>query len=346
MKALRVLGLVVGALLVLLLAGALALWWQYRTFTATSFGPPGERDVEVPAGSSLTAVARSLEGAGVVSDGMRFFLFARLQRAERKIKRGEYAFAGPLTPAQVLEMLVQGKVKTYRITVPEGLRLDEIAPLFAQAGVADAAKFLAAAHDRALLHRLGIEGSSAEGFLFPDTYVEPKGRAEAAILEEMVAHFRAAYAQAKAQADPAVHLTELQAVTLASIIEKETGAPEERPHISCVFHNRLRIGMPLQTDPTVIYAHILATGSFDGNITKAMLLQPHPYNTYTVAGLPPGPIANPGQASLNAALHPTACADLYFVSRGDGHSIFSGDLGSHNANVQRYQIAPYKHAQR
>jgi UPF0755 protein len=300
----------------------------------------------VPAGSTLSEVAKSLEGARVVSNGERFFLLARLQHAERKLKRGEYAFVGSLTPPQVLDMLVQGKVKTYRVTVPEGLRVDEIAPLFAQAGVADEARFLAAAHDRTLLHRLGIEGPSAEGFLFPDTYVEPKGRPEAAIIEEMVEHFQKAYAQAKAQADPAIHLSELQAATLASIVEKETGAPEERPHISCVFHNRLRIGMRLMTDPTVIYAHILASGSFDGNITKAMLLAPHPYNTYLVAGLPPGPIANAGAASLNAALHPIACDDLYFVSRGDGHSVFCRDLACHNANVERYQIAPFRHVQR
>jgi UPF0755 protein len=342
----RVLRAVLVVVLLLAMAGAAVLWSEYRRFTTTAFGGSGERDIEVPVGSALSQVARSLETAGVVSDGARFFLFARLQHAARKLKRGEYAFTGPLTPAQVLDMLVQGKVKTYRITVPEGLRVDEIAPLFAQAGVADAARFLAAAHDRTLLHRLGIEGPSAEGFLFPDTYVEPKGRPEAAIIEEMVEHFRAAYAQAKAQDDPAVHLSELQAATLASIIEKETGAPEERPHISCVFHNRLRLGMKLQTDPSVIYAHILATGSFDGNITKAMLLAPHPYNTYSVVGLPPGPIANAGAASLNAALHPLACDDLYFVSRGDGHSVFCRDYACHNANVERYQVAPFRRAQR
>jgi UPF0755 protein len=345
---LRVLRAVLVVVLLLAMAGAALLWWEYRRFTGTAFGSGlgGERDIEVPAGATLAHVARSLESAGVVSDGARFFLFARLQHAERKLKRGEYAFTGPLTPAQVLDMLVQGKVKTYRVTVPEGLRVDEIAPLFARAGVADEARFLAAAHDRSLLHRLGIEGPSAEGFLFPDTYVEPKGRTETAILEEMVEHFRAAYAQAQAQADPAVHLNELQAATLASIIEKETGAPEERPHISCVFHNRLRIGMRLMTDPTVIYAHILATGSFDGNITKAMLLEPHPYNTYTVAGLPPGPIANAGAASLNAALHPSVCDDLYFVARGDGHSVFCRDYACHNANVERYQVAPFRRAQK
>jgi len=345
---LRVLRAVLVVVLLLAMAGAAALWWEYRRFTGTAYGGPdglgGARDIDVPAGATLSQVSRSLENARVVSDGARFFLFARLQHAERKLKRGEYAFTGPLTPAQVLDMLVQGKVKTYRVTVPEGLRVDEIAPLFARAGVADEARFLAAAHDRSLLHRLGIEGPSAEGFLFPDTYVEPKGRPESAIVEEMIEHFRAAYAQA--QADPAIHLTELQAATLASIVEKETGAPEERPHLACVFHNRLRIGMRLMTDPTVIYAHILATGSFDGNITKAMLLAPHPYNTYTVAGLPPGPIANAGQASLNAALHPSACDDLYFVARGDGHSVFCRDYACHNANVERYQVAPFRRAQR
>jgi UPF0755 protein len=231
-------------------------------------------------------------------------------------------------------------VKTYRVTVAEGLRMDEIAPLFAKAGIASQDELLAAMHDTQLLAKLGVPALTAEGFLFPDTYVEPKGRSGAAIVEEMVAHFKKAYAAAQAQADPAVHFNELQAATLASIVEKETGTPEERPRIACVFHNRLRIGMRLQTDPSVIYAQILKTGSFDGNITKAMLLAPHPYNTYTVTGLPPGPIANAGMASLVAALHPLACKDLYFVAKGDGHSVFCPTLQCQNANVERYQIAP------
>lgn len=338
MKVLRAMAIVLAVVIALGAAGAGYLFSQYRAFANARFGSPEEKTLDVAAGATLSDVARALESAGIVSDGTRFFLFARLARVDRKLKRGEYAFSGALTPGQVLDQLVQGRVKTYRVTVAEGLRLDEIAPLFAQAGLADRQKFLDAAHDRALLQKLGIQGTSAEGYLYPDTYIEPKGRSEAALIEEMVAHFRKAYSAAQAQADPAVHLSEREAATLASIIEKETGAREDRPHISCVFHNRLRLGMRLQTDPSVIYAEILRNGSFDGNITKAMLLAPHPYNTYTVAGLPPGPIANAGAASLAAALHPLACKDLYFVATGDGHSVFCPTLTCQNANVQRYQL--------
>jgi UPF0755 protein len=333
--------------LLTLAAGAGAfVYLRYQRFIHTPFGAPEEKDVDIPSGTTLAELAHSLESAGVVSDGESFFIYARLEHADRNLKKGEYAFAGPLTPIQVLAQILQGRVKTYRITVAEGLRMDEIAPLFAQAGVADKDKLLAAMRDPGLLSKLGIPASTAEGFLFPDTYVEPKGRSEAAIVEEMVGHFRKAYTAALAQADPGVHLNEFQAATLASIVEKETGTPEERPHIACVFHNRLRLGMRLQTDPTVIYAQILKTGSFDGNITKKMLLEPHPYNTYTIVGLPPGPISNAGAASLQAALHPLPCKDLYFVARGNGSSVFCPDLRCQNANVEKYQVAPSRHAGR
>ena len=245
-----------------------------------------------------------------------------------------------MSPEQVLAHLLSGKVKTYKITVPEGLRMDEIAPLWGQAGVADPVALLAAMRDPELMRKLGVPAATAEGFLYPDTYVVPKGRKPASLVTEMVEHFKAAYAKVRAEPGADASLNELKAVTLASIVEKETGAASERPHISCVFHNRLRIGMRLQTDPTVIYAALLAQGHFDGNLTKQMLLTPHPYNTYTSYGLPPGPISNPGLAALEAALHPMACKDLYFVARGDGTSVFCPDLVCQNRNVQQYQIAP------
>ncbi len=332
----KIVAVLFAVVLVVALGVAGYLYVDFQRFTRTPFGGEAERTIEIPAGTTLAELAHSLEVAGVVSDGERFFIYGRLQHADRKLKKGEYGFAGPLTPAQVLEEIVQGRVKTYRVTVPEGLRLDEIAPLFAQAGVASQDRLLAAMRNPALLKRLGIEAPSAEGFLFPDTYVLPKGRSEESIVEEMIAHFKKAYAEAVAHADPAIHLTQLQAATLASIIEKETGAPEERPRISCVFHNRLRLGIRLMTDPTVIYAEFLRSGTFETAITKTMLQTPHPYNTYTVSGLPPGPIANAGAAALAAALHPIACKDLYFAARGEGRHAFCPDLKCHNANVEKY----------
>jgi UPF0755 protein len=336
----RLILLLVGLPLVLAFGVLVFLAVEYQSFVHTPFGSAEEKVVEVAPGAKLSETAQALETAGVVSDGTRFYLYARWEKADRKLKRGEYGFTGPMTPPEVLKELVEGRVKTYRVTVPEGLRLDEIAPLFAQAGVADEKAFLAAARDPELMARIGVPAKTAEGFLYPDTYLLAKGRKPSSIVEEMVSHFKLAYARTSRDPELPVALDELQAVTLASIVEKETGAPEERPRIACVFFNRLKLGMRLQTDPTVIYAVLLARGSFDGNLTREMLQTPHPYNTYTMTGLPPGPIANPGERSLMAVFHPDRCGDLYFVARGDGHSEFCSTLGCHDKNVQRYQVAP------
>jgi UPF0755 protein len=320
------------------------LWLRFQRWVHQPYGAGGERAVEVTLGETLSDLSQALETAGIVDDGGRFYLYGKLQHAQRGLKRGEYAFDMPMSPEQVLAHLLSGKVRTFKVTIPEGLRMDEIAPLFGQAGVADPVALLAAMRDPELMRKLGVPAPTAEGFLYPDTYVVPKGRKPALLVTEMVEHFKAAYAKVRAEpgADPS--LNELKAVTLASIVEKETGAASERSHISCVFHNRLRIGMRLQTDPTVIYAVLLAQGHFDGNLTKQNLLTPHPYNTYTTYGLPPGPISNPGMAAFEAALHPLPCRDLYFVARGDGTSAFCPDLVCQNANVQKYQIAPSQRA--
>ena len=337
--------LVLLALIALGAAAAGFMWLRFQHWVKQPYGGSGERVIEVSAGETLTELSQALEGGGIVDDGGRFFLYGKLQHAQKALKRGEYGFDMPMSPEQVLAHLLSGKVKTYKITVPEGLRMDEIAPLFAQNGLADPAALLTEMRNPELMHKLGVPAPTAEGFLFPDTYVVPKGRRASSIVIEMVDHFKAAYAKVRAEpgADPDLKQNELKAATLASIVEKETGAASERPHISCVFHNRMRIGMKLQTDPTVIYAELLATGHFDGNLTKAMLQTPHPYNTYTTYGLPPGPISNPGMAALEAALHPMQCKDLYFVAKGDGTSVFCPDLVCQNKNVQRYQIAPSQH---
>ena len=340
MKASHVILLVLSLPLLLILGALVYFEVDYRSFLHTPFGSAEEKVVEVAPGATLSETAQALEAAGVVRDGTRFYLFARIEKADRKLKHGEYGFTGAMTPPEVLKEIVEGRVKTYKVTVPEGLRSDEIAPLFAQAGVADEKAFLAAARDPELMARLNVPASTAEGFLFPDTYLISKGRKASSIVEEMISHFKGAYARASLNPDWPMPLSPLQAATLASIVEKETGAPEERPHIACVFFNRLKLGMRLMTDPTVIYAVLLARGAFDGNLTKEMLLTPHPYNTYTRAGLPPGPIANPGERSLMAVFHPDHCNDLYFVARGDGHSEFCPTLACHNKNVERYQIAP------
>jgi UPF0755 protein len=265
-----------------------------------------------------------------------------VKRDARPFRAGEYAFTGPLRPDEVLERVWHGEVKLHRFTVPEGLRAAEIAEIVERSGLATAADFLRAAQDPELARSLGLPFPGLEGFLFPDTYAFARGVPARAIATEMVARFKEEYARADALRAQGVVLTLGEVATLASIVEKETGRPEERPRIACVFHNRLKLGMRLQTDPTVMYAAFLRTGHWSKNISRSDLLAPHPYNTYTTGGLPPGPIANAGAAALRAVLAPAECRDLYFVSRNDGTHVFCPDLRCHNAAVQEWQVQYFR----
>jgi UPF0755 protein len=221
--------------------------------------------------------------------------------------------------------------------------MEEIAGIIQDAGLGRADELLALMRDPAYAREQGVPGENLEGYLFPDTYTFTKGPKARAVVGAMVERFRQEWRRADAQRLPGVKLGEREAVTLASIIEKETGQPDERPRISCVFHNRLRRGMRLQTDPTVMYATMLRNGGrWSQNITRKDLEAPHPYNTYTTAGLPPGPIANPGAAALAAALHPSQCNDLFFVSRNDGTHVFCPDLRCHAAAVQKWQVEYFR----
>ena len=296
-----------------------------------------------PAEAAYTLVPRAMTSGlmrgGVLADERRAWRYVRwLKRDPRVMKAGEYSFTGALRPDEVLEKLYRGDVKKYQVTIPEGLRMDEIATLIEDAGLGAAAELLPLMRDPAVAQELGVPARNLEGYLFPDTYTFARGPKPRAVLSAMVARFQEEWRKADAQRLPGVTLDEPQAVTLASIVEKETGRPEERPHISCVFHNRLRLKIPLQTDPTVMYATMLRTGRWSKNISRRDLETAHPYNTYSVAGLPPGPIASPGSAALRAALHPEPCKDLYFVSRNDGTHVFCPDLSCHAAAVQRWQV--------
>ncbi len=328
------------------IAAALA-WHAIATFRDTPYGALEEKVVVVPPGASARAVVRALAHAGAFSDEARAWRYVRwVKRDSRPFRAGEYSFTGPLRPDEVLERVYRGEVKLHRFTIPEGLRLDEIAEIVGASGLADTEDFRRVARDAELVRALGLPFPTLEGFLFPDTYAFARGVTARAIAEAMVARFKEEYAAADALRKPTVALTVGEAATLASIVEKETGRPDERPRIACVFHNRLKAGMRLQTDPTVMYATLLRTGRWSKNITRADLLAAHPYNTYTTGGLPPGPIANAGAAALRAALAPSDCPDLYFVSRNDGSHVFCPDLRCHNAAVKKFQIDFFRNAQR
>ncbi len=334
------------AVAVVLIAAALA-WHAVVTFRETPYGSLEEKVVVIPPGATAHAVVRTLAQAGALSDETRAWRYVRwVRRDPRPFRAGEYSFTGPLRPDEVLDRVYRGEVKLHRFTVPEGLRLDEIADIVGASGLVDADEFRRVARDPEVARALALPYPTLEGFLFPDTYSFPRGVTARAIAEAMVARFKEEYAAADALRKPGVALDLGQAATLASIVEKETGRPDERPRIACVFHNRLKAGMRLQTDPSVMYATLLRTGHWSKNITRADLLAPHPYNTYTTAGLPPGPIANAGAAALRAVLAPSDCADLYFVSRNDGSHVFCPDLRCHNAAVKKWQIDFFRHAQR
>lgn len=314
-----------------LLAGGLATYaalaWRSPAFT-----PP--LVVEVRRGEPFLALARRLAGAGAIADPRLFTLLARYRGDDRKVRSGEYELAGNATGPEVLDTLVSGKQRLRMVTIPEGLTLEQIALLFERAGFGEVARFRALAQDHAFLAGLGLPVPRLEGFLFPDTYAFESGATPEEIVQRMTGRFREMFTSDLAEAAAARGMTVDQAVTLASIVEKEAAIAAERPTISAVFHNRLKRGMPLQADPTVLYG---VEGS-DGRIRSADLTRATPYNTYVIPGLPPGPIANPGRASLEAAVRPAdGVTALYFVARNDRTHEFNDTLAAHNRAVNRWQ---------
>jgi len=251
---------------------------------------------------------------------------AKLEKSDKKIQAGEYLLSAAKSPEQILKTLVKGKVKLYRITLPEGLNLRETGTLLEKHGLCDLKNFKTLCHDTVFIESLGIAATSLEGYLFPDTYFFPKQTTCRTVITTMVQHFKQTFIldwQAEANKSG---FTVHEIVTLASIIEKETGDASERPVISSVFHNRLRKKMRLESDPTVIYG----IKNFDGNIKRKHLKMVTPYNTYQIKGLPIGPIANPGAMSLRAAVYPDTTEYLFFVSKKDTTHQFSKTIREHN----------------
>lgn len=289
--------------------------------------------VEVRRGASVRAIAALLEEKGVVPSQLAFELLCRW-RAHRPLQAGEYRFDRPRSPYDVFEMLAAGRVYVVTLLVPEGRTLFEIAALVEQAGLGPREEFLAAARDPSLVADLAPHAANLEGFLLPATYQFPRRTPAREVAAAMVRRFREVWRTLPQELPRGLDVAEV--VTLASLVERETGTPEERPLIAGVFFNRLRIGMPLACDPTVIYALQLAD-RYRGTLSRADLRFPSPYNTYRRRGLPPGPIANPGEAALRAALAPAATDYLYFVANAQGGHFFGRTLREHNANVAHYR---------
>jgi UPF0755 protein len=298
-------------------------------------GPPRLAPVivTVDEGERFADVAADLHRQGVLRHPLPLVVWARLTRQDRAVHWGEYLVTTPLSPLELLARVTGPPDPVHAITIPEGYSLREVVHLLAESGFGSEESFTCLLADPAFLASEDLPPAGAEGYLFPDTYAFPLATPQERILRTMIHRFRDVFGPRLVARAADLGLSEEQAVTLASLVEEETGRPEERPLVAAVFLNRLRRGMPLQSDPTVLY------GRADANrtLTRADLLRPTPYNTYTISGLPPAPIANPGRAALEAAVEPAAVDYLYFVARGDGTHEFSTTLDAHNRAVARFQ---------
>src|SRR6266550_8051485 len=327
-------------LLVLVAAGAAAfMYWRinqpFRGFQGA------EQFVDIPQGAGSMAIGDRLADAGVIRDRSTYRAALWMTGKGRHLKAGEYRFDRAMTPFEVIDKIARGDVYVIHVTFPEGLTIAEMAQIFESHGLGPAASFVQATKDPSPIHALDPAATDLEGYLFPETYALPRHTDAPKLVHQMVVGFERVFTPALRTAAAARKLTVRQAVTLASIVEKETARPDERPLVASVYTTRLRVGMPMQCDPTVIYA-LQRAGRYNGNLRRDDLAFDSPYNTYRYPGLPPGPIASPGRGSLEAAVHPADADYVYFVSRNDGSHVFARTLDEHNQNVQKYQVQYFR----
>ncbi|MBM9538033.1 endolytic transglycosylase MltG [Desulfobulbus alkaliphilus] len=323
--------LILSLFVVLLSAGlGIGFWfWSYLISTASG---EGEVVVFIPRGAGVRDIGRILELNGVLDNDIRFLAYVRLTGLGPGLRAGEYRIPRNLTPPEVLRMLSRGETLRHQITIPEGMTVEQVASIFARDGWVDRDRFLELTWDSRFIETLGLDVPHLEGYLFPETYTLSRLETDEEILiRAMVNNFQRVWSEIESENPRG--LNRHQVVTLASIVEKETGTASERPLIARVFYNRLERGMRLQSDPTVSYGLV----DFTGPLTRADLRRETPYNTYVISALPPGPICNPGQAALEAVLNPVESNALYFVSRNDGTHVFSTNLKDHNRAVYKYQ---------
>ena len=329
-------------LLFVLIIGGAAAYSVYARINEPYRGyDAAEQFVDIPPGSGSRAIGDRLVSTGIVRDPWTFRLALYLSRQSRHLKAGEYRFDRPMTPAEVIAKIARGEVFVINVTFPEGLTGLEMSKIYESHGLGPASAFVDAARQRSAIRSIDPAAPDLEGYLFPETYAIPRKTDASRLVAQMVAAFERALTPEVRRAAAARNLSIRQLVTLASIVEKETAKPEERPLVAAVYANRLKLGMPLQCDPTVIYA-LTRAGRYDGNLHKVDLSFDSPYNTYRYPGLPPGPIASPGRASLEAAAQPADADFLYFVSRNDGSHEFARTLAEHNRNVLKYQVQYFR----
>jgi len=332
---LKKLGIIITWTLIFGFFVATAVYLDILNYAQTPAGTePVEQVVDVQSGQGFQSFAKMLRERGIIEHPFKFRLLARFKGYDKKIKAGEYGLSSAMTPNKILDIMVHGRVLLHRLTIPEGYNLQQVAQAVSRAGLGSEIDFLKAATDPELVQARGIDAETFEGYLFPDTYYFPKGTLPGNIISVMVKRFWSVFRPEWKEQAKSMGLSVHQVVTLASIIEKETGTADERPVISSVFHNRLNRKMRLESDPTVIYG----IKDFNGNITRKDLLTSTPYNTYTIKGLPPGPISNTGVEAIEAALYPADTEFLFFVARKDRTHQFSTNIRDHNRAVRKYQL--------
>jgi len=332
-------------LLLILSAGCVGAFMWAHDFVEQPTPFKVEREpYRVKSGQTLKPVLEELASKGFLLKPDIVYAWARYQGLG-EIRTGTYQFTGNDSPAHMVRMMNQGRVVTERFTIPEGLNRWQIRDLLAQSQWITKQDFDEICDDAGFLKSLGVNQANCEGVLFPETYTFARGVSPKKIFARIIETYKAAYKSVTAGGTGPLNFNETQFLTLASIVEKETGAAHERPRIACVFYNRLQAKPPwrLQTDPTVIYAATLSDPDFDGNIKRYHLQEMnHPYNTYLKNGLPPGPIASPGLAAFKAVAQPNDCGDFFFVSKNNGEHIFCPTLSCHNQAVQKWQVQYFR----
>lgn len=322
---------IVFILILFLLAGGAAAWFAY-VLVSPKMKVGEDQLFIVKEGSTLREVASNLERAGIVNFRFPMIVWGKFNGYDKKVKAGEYRMGSHMAPLKILEALTKGNILSYSVTIPEGFTVKQIADLLHEKGLCDKGAFLSSVHEAPVEKDGKISVTDLEGYLYPDTYKFARGISPVSIVHMMVERFKEQTTLLRERIDRS-GMTMHEIVTVASIVEKETGSAEERPVIASVFLNRLKKGMRLESDPTVIYG----IENFNGNLTKKDLKRPGPYNTYTEKGLPAGPIANPGIDSIRAVLYPSDTDFLFFVSKNDGTHYFSKTLREHNRAVRKYQ---------
>jgi UPF0755 protein len=299
----------------------------------------------VAPGASSSSIAEVLQEKGVIENSRLFLAVLWYRGTTQRLQAGEYRFSEPASTVEVIDRLERGDVFYLSVTIPEGLTLAETATLYEEKGLGDAEELRRVFRRSDLIASIDPEAWDLEGYLFPETYQLPRRPAAEDIAVAMVSRFKSVFDADRKRKAETLELSARELVTLASIVEKETGQADERPLIASVFWNRLNMGMPLQSDPTIIFALKLQE-NYSGNLRRTDLEMDSPYNTYLHRGLPPGPIASPGLEAIDAVLEPPDTKFLYFVSKNDGSHHFSRTLREHNQAVRKYQIEYFRNQRR